>query len=145
MNDSIFLRKGDSADEEWLFNLFRQTMQHYIDSAWGWEELLQREGFTTSLPARGFQVMEVDGTRVGSYHLTEKPDHLLLDMILVEPGLQRRGYGSLLMEQVKQTGAEANKPISLSVLKTNPAVQFHLLCGFEQTEEDEYSLKMAWS
>jgi len=145
MNRSMQLRRGVTEDQDWLFNLFRLTMQNYIDKAWGWDELLQREGFITSLPARNFQILLCEEQRVGSFHLTEKEDHILLDMILVEPDRQRQGFGRHMMAHIKQKSSARGRPLRLSVLKTNPAVQFHLASGFQQTEEDAHSYRMTWS
>lgn len=138
------IRRGSSADEDWLFTLFRNTMRHYIDSAWGWDELLQREGFATTLPARDFQILFSAGRPVACYHLKEKSDHLLLEMIMVEPAEQRKGFGHTMMAQIKTQARRQDKSICLSVLKTNPALRFHLAEGFETAEEDEHSLKMRW-
>lgn len=144
MNSEIIIRQGEETDQDWLYQMFRTTLHNYIDDAWGWDELLQREGFLTSLPAKQFQVLEVDKVKTGSFHITEHPDHLVLDMILVEPPKQRNGYGSLLMESVKDLSVKTLKPIHLSVLKSNPAIEFHVLEGFSTLEEDEHSLKMIW-
>lgn len=144
MSQKMKLRRGVIEDQDWLFDLFRTTMQDYIDIAWGWDELLQREGFTTSLPAKNFEILLCDGNRVGSYHLSEKPGYLLLDMILVAPGQQRSGYGTQMMDRVKARSRTTSKPIHLSVLKTNPAVAFHTAAGFEQIEEDRHSIRMIW-
>ncbi|MSR10968.1 MAG: N-acetyltransferase [Gammaproteobacteria bacterium] len=145
MTRQLQLRKGVNDDQDWLFDLFRCTMQNHIDKAWGWDELLQREGFVTSLPVRNFQVLLSDDIRVGSFHLTDKPDHLLLDMILVIPERQHEGFGRFLMERVKEKSRAKSKPVHLSVLKTNPAMQFHLASGFKLVEEDSHSVRMAWS
>ncbi len=145
MDQELSFRKGAVEDQDWLFDLFRRSMQNYIDKAWGWDELLQREGFITSLPVRNFQILLCNNERVGSYHLTQKKDHLLLDMILVVPERQREGFGRYLMERVKEYSKDRELPIRLSVLKTNPAVQFHLASGFTLVEEDPHSFRMAWS
>lgn len=145
MTRQLQLRKGVNDDQDWLFDLFRRTMQNHIDKAWGWDELLQREGFVTSLPVRNFQVLLSDDIRVGSFHLTDKPDRLLLDMILVIPERQHEGFGRFLMERVKEKSRAKSKPVHLSVLKTNPAMQFHLASGFKLVEEDSHSVRMAWS
>lgn len=144
MTQELQLRKGAVDDQDWLFDLFRLTMQNYIDKAWGWDELLQREGFITSLPVRNFQILLCDDQRVGSYHLTHRKDHLLLDMILVAPERQREGFGRYLMERIKENSRTRGLPVRLSVLKTNPAVQFHLASGFQLVEEDPHSFRMAW-
>jgi len=139
-------RRGQAGDEQWLFELFRTTMQHHIHAAWGWEELLQREGFVTSLPARGFQILEYRGEAIGSYHLSSKPadtpEQLTLDMIMVEPVYQGQGFGRLMMAHVKDAGRAAGLPVQLNVLKTNPAVSFHRRCGFTDLSSDEHSLVM---
>lgn len=145
MNRDLQLRKGAKDDQDWLFDLFRLTMQNYIDKAWGWDELMQREGFVTSLPVRNFQILLCANERVGSYHLTDRADHLLLDMILVKPERQREGFGRYLMERIKENSRSRGKPLQLSVLKTNPAVQFHLASGFQLVEDDPHSYRMTWS
>lgn len=142
---ALLMRSGSKQDEDWLFELFRATMQNYIDKAWGWDELLQREGFVTTLPAKQFQILECDGEAIASYHLSEKPEHFLIDIILVVPSQQRRGYGSRLLEQIKETSRAARKPIELSVLRTNPAVGFHERLGFQRIQQDEHSIRMRWS
>ncbi len=120
-------------------------MRDYIDAAWGWEELLQKQGFITSLPAKDFSVLEVEGTPLGCIHISQKQDHLLVDMILVEPDFQRQGYGAELMLLAQNEAAQKKLPLHLSVLKTNPAVAFHVECGFSILEEDEHSYRMHWS
>ena len=148
LEDTHF-RRGTAGDEQWLFELFRTTMQHHIDAAWGWEELLQHEGFITSLPPRGFWVLEFRCETIGSYHLSSKPnsspDHLVLDMIMVEPAFQNQGFGSLMMSHIQEAGREAGLPIQLNVLKTNPAVGFHRRFGFTEQSTEQHSLIMIWS
>lgn len=143
--DAALLRRGERSDESWLFNLFKSTLQDYIDAAWGWEELLQKEGFVTSLPARGFQILQQGAENIACIHLTDRADHLLLDMIMVEPVQQRQGHGSHLIDWAKRKASETERRIKLSVLKSNPAVLFHQRHGFETVEEDQHSLKMEWT
>ena len=142
---NLKLRRGESSDELWLFQLFKATMQDHIDAAWGWEELLQKEGFLTSLPARNFRILQLDKTNVGCIYLSEKDDHLLLEMILVEPSWQQQGHGQRLIDWAKEEASKRKTSIELSVIRTNPAVQFHLHNGFNIIAEDEHSLKMAWA
>lgn len=138
------LRRGETNDENWLFELFKTTMQDYIDAAWGWEEMLQKEGFLTSLPARNFMVLHQENNSIGCIYLSEREDHFVLDMILVAPQWQRQGHGQRLIEWAKSRARENNQTIKLSVIRTNPAVEFHRINGFEIIDTDEHSLKMAW-
>lgn len=138
------MRSGDASDESWLFNLFKTTMRDYIDAAWGWEELLQKEGFTTTLPAKNFSILENAEHPIGCIHISRKDEYLLVDMILVEPEYQQQGYGVELMRLAQKQAQDEELPLCLSVLKTNPAVNFHLKVGFKIKEEDEHSLRMEW-
>ncbi len=144
MEQATDFRRGCAEDQEWLFQLFRTTMQDFIDRAWGWEELLQREGFATTLPAREFQIVIANEAPVASYHLTPKSDHLLLDMIMVEPSYQGRGYGALMMAAIKKQARTQQLPVRLSVLQTNPAIGFHTHQGFVEYSRDKHSLQMHW-
>ncbi len=145
MSMALRMRNGTSSDEDWLFELFRTTMQNYIDKAWGWDELLQREGFITSLPAKYFQILEANSVALGSYHLSDNDDHFSLDIIMVDPNQQYRGYGTHMINEIRNSCSNANKPVELSVLKTNPAVAFHRASGFQQVQEDEHSIRMRWT
>ena len=142
--NSLQIRPGAQQDEEWIFQLFKNTMRDYIDAAWGWEELLQKEGFVTSLPARDFKILTQGGKPIGCFHISQKPDHVVLDMIMVQPDYQRQGHGSYLMKLIKQDASSLGKPLRLSVLKSNPAVSFHEQAGFAVASEDEHSFKMVW-
>lgn len=141
---ALNMRKGTINDEDWLFELFRNSMQNYIDKAWGWDELLQREGFVTALPAKQFQILEAEGAAIASYHVSEKEECLILDMMLVVPSQQRCGHGTRMMEIIKELARMRDKPIELSVLKANPAITFHENCGFQKTAEDEHTIQMRW-
>lgn len=141
-SSNSLIRRGRTSDEAWLFQLFKKTMQDYIDAAWGWEEILQKEGFTTSLPARNFTILELNQQAIACMHLSSKSDHYFLDMILVEPAYQRRGFGSKLFEIAREQARKTELPIQLSVLKTNPAVKFHQHIGFTVIDEDDHSYKM---
>ena len=144
MNASLQLVKGEPGDQEWLYRLFRSTMQEHIANAWGWDEQFQKESFNTSLPASNFQILTEFDNKIGGFHLSGKKDHILLDMILVEPNQQRRGHGRYMMDRIKQEANEQKKPIRLSVLKSNPAIEFHKACGYVTTESDFQSIKMQW-
>ena len=144
MNSALKLKKGAAADQDWLYLLFRSTMQQHIANAWGWDERFQKESFNTSLPAANFQILTEFDTKVGGFHLSDKSDHIALDMILVEPLFQRKGYGFFMMESIKKQASASKKPIKLSVLKTNPAIEFHKACGYVIIDSDSQSIKMQW-
>ena len=138
------LRKGSRQDDDWLYQLFRGTMQEYIRQAWGWDEIFQREAFATNLPGKSFHILEVDHKRAGACSVFRKTDHLWLELILIEPQWQRKGHGTMLLETVKQLAREEDLPIKLTCLKCNPAVAFYLKQDFVTYDEDARRLYMEW-
>ena len=138
------MRRGSGDDNDWLFELFRRTMREYIEQAWGWDEMFQREAFLTHLPGKSFQILELDKRPVGGYQIKNKEQHLWLEMILVDPEYQRQGHGSFMLELIRQRAEEAGLPVKLACLRCNPACRFYLRRGFSTYDEDPNSLMMAW-
>ncbi len=138
------LRKAARSDMDWLYATFKQTMQAYIESTWGWNELFQQHGFLDNLPPGSFVILHDAGEDVGACSILEKPDHLWLEMVLVVPQRQRQGLGAELVRHAQALAAAQGKPLRLSVLKINPAQQFYLKQGFTCYAEDTWSLKLEW-
>lgn len=138
-------RQGVRQDGEWLFQLFRRTMRAYIDKTWGWDELLQKQGFYESLPAHEFKILLLENKDVGAYHLDCKDDHFFLNMIFLEPHFQKQGHGKLMINSLKQLAKDSKVPLKLSVLKTNPSSNFYEHLGFQAVGDDEHSLHYVWS
>lgn len=128
----------------WLYETFKRTMQEFIDSTWGWDELLQRHSFTDHLPAKTFSIASINRVDVAALNLREKPDHLWIEMVLVPPEHQGRGYGRYLLEHAQSLANNAQKPLRLSVLKINPAQEFYRKMGFTDCGTDQWSYKMQW-
>lgn len=140
----LWFRKGEALDQEWLFELFRSTMQEYIEHAWGWDEQIQSAGFKTALPWKSFQILMNENNPAGGYHVSEKDDLLVLDMILVKPESHRKGFGTYMMERIKHSALDRGKHLELNVLHTNPAVEFHRFAGFKDISRDSKSIRMRW-
>lgn len=141
--DAIPMRQGQPTDMDWLYQTFKRTMQDFIAQTWGWDELLQEHSFY-DLPAKSFAIATLAGSDVGAFNLREKTDHLWLEMVLVLPEYQGRGFGRLMLEQAQGQARKAQKPLRLSVLKLNPAHDFYRHMGFEQSDFDKFSFKMQW-
>ena len=93
MPEKVEFRNGNSQDQEWMFQLFRRTMRHYIETAWGWDETLQKESFIATLPIKQFLIITLDDVPIGGYHLSEKSDHMVFYCRLPQPAGLRRGEG----------------------------------------------------
>jgi GNAT superfamily N-acetyltransferase len=143
--NSITFRKASKADMEWVYETFRTTMKSYIEDTWGWDELFQQYGFAENLPPSSFSIAALNSVTVGAYSLTEKTDHLWLEMLLILPDYQNQGVGSRILQTIQTQASLNQKPLRLSVLKVNPAREFYRRLGFEISGEDTWSYKLSWT
>lgn len=130
---------------DWLYETFKTTMEGYIETTWGWNELFQQHSFHDNLPPSSFIIASVNADDVGAFSILEKNDHLWLEMIIVLPKYQSKGLGRTLLEKTQHTANEKQKPLRLSVLKLNPARDFYTHLGFHSNDEDTWSIKMEWA
>lgn len=135
-------RRAETWEMDWAYHIFKSVMQSYIKKTWGWNELFQRHSFQENLPASSFTIISVDGVDIGGYCLKKKPDHLYLEMLLIDSVWQRQGYGTKVMQQLVLQARSAKLPIKLSVLKNNPASAFYQTLGFVIENEDCYRFQL---
>jgi GNAT superfamily N-acetyltransferase len=70
------------------------------------------------------------------------PDALFLKQLFVEAAAQRQGIGTAVMHRLIGEAADACRPMTLGVVKTNPARRLYERIGFRTTNEDERKLYM---
>lgn len=152
MTHTLSYRRARPRDMDWAYRIFKTGMQSYITRTWGWNELFQEHSFFANLPASSFVIASID-TRdasadksgqidIGGYCLKPKADHLYLEMLLLDPAWQRRGYGSAIMGEVMREAKRHTLPVRLSVLKINPAYRFYQHLGFVIEAEDDIRYRM---
>ncbi|WFU86074.1 GNAT family N-acetyltransferase [Rhizobium sp. CC1099] len=115
-------------------------MREYAVALWGaWpQDLSVRSSIV------GCQIIVDDAYDVGCVTVEKHSDHLWLDELFIAPTFQRRGIGSKVLRSVISEAEELELPVRLSVLTTNPAVDFYLRHGFrvhQETKERRYLVK----
>ncbi len=102
----------------------------------GDREALERHPDAIDLPAQqiaagGVFVAEDGGSLVGFSAILPREDgDTELDALFVEPGIQRRGVGRLLVEHCAKAARVAGSS-ALHVVGNPHAKQFYLACGFD--------------
>jgi ribosomal protein S18 acetylase RimI-like enzyme len=69
-------------------------------------------------------------------------DHWDLVQIQIVPEKQGRGFGSTILEKLLADAVQANVPVSLSVLKANPARHLYERLGFRIVKEKAQAYDM---
>lgn len=88
------------------------------------------------------QVVLADGTPVGLLKLLREPDQWQVLQIQLSEDARGQGLGRRLLEDVMAEAARAEVPVTLSVLKANPAKQLYERLGFSVVGEDAHEFHM---
>ena len=118
-------------------------MKEAISQSYGWDDETQRGYAAESL--RG-QIVLIDERPVGVLTLADWGDQMHLVWMAVEPEMQRQGLGSALVEYCQRQALEAGKPLTLQVLRNNPALSLYKRYGFEMHDQSgPHKLLMRWT
>jgi ribosomal protein S18 acetylase RimI-like enzyme len=128
------LRKADRTDWDFIWALRVDTMKRVVSQSSGWDDDVQRTYAAESLNG---EIVLVDGQAVGVLTLVDWGDQLHLAWMAVVPSFQRRGLGRALVGHCQRRAVEAGKPLTLQVLRANPAVRLYERCGFQVYRQSE--------
>ena len=136
------LRKIEEKDWEFIWRLRVATMKEAITNSYGWDDETQRGYAAESL--RG-EIVLIDGRPVGALTLADWGDQMHLVWMAIELEMQRHGVGSALVEYCQHQARDAGKPLTLQVLRDNPAVSLYKRYGFEAYDQNgPHKLLMRW-
>lgn len=136
------LRKARPADLDFIWRLRVATMKEVISESYGWDEVTQRRYAAESLDG---EIVLVDEKPVGVLTLADRGDVIHLVWMAVLPVAQRQGLGSALIAYCKLRARDAEKPLTLQVLRNNPAFSLYERQGFEvYAENGPHKVLMRW-
>ena len=124
-------RLPDGFDERrWREGFGEWTLAHVLGGS---------AGSTTS-------VIEVEDERVGRLRVGRGAGRVEVCGIQLRPGIQRRGVGTAIIEDLKAEAAAAGIPLDLAVEKDNPgARRLYDRLGFVQVGETDQECKLRWN
>jgi len=102
----------------------------------------QIASFRRQWDAAQVRIITLSGADIGWLQSTTKNDSLFLAQLFVDACFQRRGLGTEVMHRLLAEAASSNQPLTLEVVKTNPAKRLYERLGFRITGEDERKFHM---
>jgi ribosomal protein S18 acetylase RimI-like enzyme len=133
-------RSAKPDDFALLKMIHEKTLRPYVELIWGWDEELQEVLLRKKFDPGKLQVIQLGGKDIGILQLERRPDVVFLANLLILPEYQRKGLGSLIIKDIIESAE--NRPVTLSVLKPNPAKNLYERLGFEVIDQDEIRYKM---
>jgi GNAT superfamily N-acetyltransferase len=88
------------------------------------------------------RIITSDGTDVGWIQSSVRDGALCLEQIFIDAAFQRRGIGTGIISDLIDQATQAGQPVTLGVVKTNPARDLYERLGFRITHEDDRKFYM---
>ncbi|WP_146172210.1 GNAT family N-acetyltransferase [Melghirimyces profundicolus] len=139
---NITLRPATPDDFEFVFRLNETNMRFYVEKMRGWNEEIERKDMKGKFHPGHDQIILVNGERGGIFGVEERPNSYFLQHIELLPQFQGKGIGSKLICRLISKARKRNVPVSLTVLKQNPAIRLYKRLGFSVTGETEIKYEM---
>ena len=124
-------------DASFLWRLHCATIKTYVAQTWGWDEEFQYHYFMEHFNPQRSQIVHFQDVDAGVIALEETPHGIVLSTIELFPEYQGLGIGTNLIQDLLDRADVNGLPVSLRVLKVNPARQLYLRLGFTQVSETD--------
>lgn len=138
MSPAYRLRPATAEDYAFLEQLHRRTLRPYVERTWGWDDAEQAAMFRRRFDPALLVIVVVDERDAGVLHVERRADETFLVNIALDPEFQGRGIGTAIVGDVLAEGA----PVTLQVLRVNPARGLYERLGFRLTEETATHYRM---
>jgi GNAT superfamily N-acetyltransferase len=139
----ITLRPATAADLPFARGLYLDGMREVSQRAgFAWDEARQTVNFSGRFLADEVSIISLDGRDIGWVQIAESESEIFLKQFFIHSAHQRRGIGTRLLQDLLKRAALAGKPVTLGVVKGNPARSLYERHGFQITSEDDYKVYM---
>jgi ribosomal protein S18 acetylase RimI-like enzyme len=139
----VQLRPATLDDVDALYLIHRAALGPYVEQTWGpWNENWQAEQFREQFDVSIRQVVEDHGRVIGFLDVIDEEGRTVLANIRIAPEFQRRGIGTSLIRGVLERAALRGVPVTLRVLRVNPARMLYERLGFEVVDTSDTHFTM---
>ncbi|MEN4010436.1 MAG: GNAT family N-acetyltransferase [Bellilinea sp.] len=137
MRNDLSLRPANEQDFDFLWQVHCAALKPYIQQTWGWDEEFQKRYLREHFNPQHSQIIRYMGAEVGMLSVEETSLGIVLSKIEVLPEYQGLGIGTTLIRELLERAVTRGLPVSLRVLKINPACQLYLRLGFSVVGETD--------
>jgi ribosomal protein S18 acetylase RimI-like enzyme len=120
-------------------------MRSSVEQIYGWDEDWQARYFREHLDPAERQIIRYDGADVGYISIEDQKTGFFLNSIAILPAYQGLGIGTTLIRRLQHKARTKGVPVTLQVLKGNPARALYERLGFNVTGETDTHHQMKWS
>lgn len=145
---SITLRLARPDDEDFLLELFRQTVGGELamlgDVILKMQFNAQRMTYNAEFPRADHQIIMLGDRAIGRVLVERREsENRGVDIALLAE-YRSGGIGRMLIRELLDEAASAGKPFKISVVKNNPAIHLYERLGFKTTGDTGTQFLMEW-
>ena len=138
----VSLRPARPDDLDFARRVYYETMRWIIELLFGWDEGREDAKFASQFFPDQIRIITIDGQDVGWLQAEDTTETVVLKQLYVASSFQRRGIGTRVLTDLIERARLVGKPMTLSVVKLNPARRLYERHGFRTTHEDKYKFYM---
>jgi ribosomal protein S18 acetylase RimI-like enzyme len=135
---TIRLRAASAADYGFARGVHHAGMRWIAERLSGWDDAAQDEKFERQFVLPEVRIIALDEQDVGYLQAVEEPDALWLKELHVAAAFQNRGIGTQVLRQLCAEAERMGKPMTVGVVKFNPARALYERAGFRIVGEDAH-------
>ena len=88
------------------------------------------------------EIITSDGADIGWLQKSIQDDALYLEQIFIDAAFQSRGIGTGIINRLIDKARQDGRPVTLGVVKINPALRLYERLGFRVTHQDDRKFYM---
>lgn len=138
----ISLRPAAAEDAVFVDQLTRSVMESYVRQTWQTEEQVEAYFYKNRFDQPTTKIIQYDGKDIGRVSVLTGENQISIDNIHILPEHQNKGVGSSIIQKILDQAASLNLPVTLHVLKTNPAKNLYDALGFSVLEDETHRYYM---
>jgi ribosomal protein S18 acetylase RimI-like enzyme len=135
---SIELRPAVPADYHFARTVHHAGMRWIAERLFGWDDASQDEKFERQFVPSEIRIIVMRGRDVGYLQAAEKPEALFLKELHVAAPFQKLGIGTEVLRRLCAEAEQMHKPVTIGVVKFNPACALYQRLGFRIVGEDAH-------
>ena len=144
-NSSIFeLRPALKSDFDFCKDLYMSSMKPLLGALEAWDEEKATSTFKSYFRIEEIHIIVVDSCQAGWIQVSETASAINLDQIHLSENFRTRMIGTRLITSTKIDAARKKKPVLLSLIRGNLAVELYQRLGFKPDGKDDTKYHMRW-
>lgn len=127
---SITLRPAMADDIEFVWRVYSEGIGPYLSAYQTWKTVEQKPRFARIYDPRHSAIVLCEGEEAGFLTVVGYDNTIVLQQFFIAEAFRDQGIGSALLARLCEDWDDMAQPVSLAVLKNNPAQKLYRRFGF---------------